>query len=208
MNYAKKSINGWLDVEQFIEFLVLNSKELSLKFYPSYFKEKQVLYSSPLFENPNLALEYYKGLKFFSKLFSDYLCCIYSKQSSLLICGKQENNKVTKHYLLKKLISPYISSIKGNSENYIQDLSMSKIDFVIDYNYTQTIKDIYSQENQKVKIFHVNGSVESKNIVFAILTSQMLIYTKTYTHLKKKVKETQITLITFHYRQLYILLII
>ena len=49
----KKSINGWLDVEQFIEFLVLNSKELSLKFYPSYFKEKQVLYSSPLFENPN-----------------------------------------------------------------------------------------------------------------------------------------------------------
>ena len=98
LNYAKKSINGWLDVEQFIEFLVLNSKELSLKFYPSYFKEKQVLYSSPLFENPNLALEYYKGLKFFSKLFSDYLCCIYSKQSSLLICGEQENNKVTKEY--------------------------------------------------------------------------------------------------------------
>lgn len=166
LNYAKKSINGWLDVEQFIEFLVLNSKDLSLKFYPSYFKENHVLYSSPLFENPNLAFESYKGLKFFSKLFSDYLCCIYSKQSSLLVCREQGNNKVTKHYLLKKLISPYISGIKGNTENYIQDLSISKIDFVIDYNYTQTIIDIYSQENQKVKIFHVNGSVEYKNIVF------------------------------------------
>lgn len=174
------SINGWLDVERFIEYLVLKESDvLQNKFYPkSNNKVKNCFLNNLIDEDikndTSTANEYFCNLQ----KFTDEFCCYLSTHFELTIVDETSNfvNKSNfshaKSLLLQNLI---IIDLKGKdelSEANIKGIDIAHhINSIIDFNYSRTtdiLKDtilgeIQFNERDKLQgsyldITHVNGS--------------------------------------------------
>lgn len=166
LKIAKRNINGWLDVEKYIEFLVLDSDDLFLKFYPDYMApEDRDTFGSALPKNPNLSVQYFEGLKQFANVFSDYLSQVYSNQIKVLFAGTESSKQHVRKFL-ENLLNNYQKDLKTRSSNYIDKINFDDIDVVINYNYTSTIQDLFSKAGIKCKVVHVNGDISNHNVVF------------------------------------------
>ena len=156
------TIKQWVDVENFIEYLVTDNIDLRSRFYGNSSEKKSL--NSPLVMQPSLYKEYFNGIELFCDLFSNYL------KSSLInsYVSYQNLNSVNKtevENFEEKHISPYIKSLKSRSHGFIDSVVISEINCIINYNYTYSAEAILSQKNNLLRIFsyHVNGELDYNN---------------------------------------------
>lgn len=180
------SINGWLDVERFIEYLVLKESDvLQNKFYPKSNNRVKNCFLSDLIDSDikndtSTANEYFCNLQKFTDEFCSYLATHFE----LTITKGNSNFCNTsgishpKSILLQNLININLKDKEDLSQAGIKGIDIvHKISSIIDFNYSRTtdlLKDtilgkIQFNERDKIQgsyldITHVNGSckLESK----------------------------------------------
>ncbi len=174
------SINGWLDVERFIEYLVLKESDvLQNKFYPKSNNRVKNCFLSDLIgedikNDTSTANEYFCNLQ----KFTDEFCCYLSTHFELTSINGTSNfvNKSNfshaKSLLLQNLIIIDLKVKDELSEANIKGIDIAHhINSIIDFNYSRTtdiLKDtilgeIQFNERDKLQgsyldITHVNGS--------------------------------------------------
>ncbi len=155
------NIKQWVDVESFIEFLVTNNRDLSVRFYPERNYEKT--YDSLLFDNPSLYKEYFKGLEDFCNLFKEYLCTVLNSDFVWFPSGTHSGNIKAFEHFKGGFESPYSESLLNRSHGFIEFSKILNIKELINYNYTYTaeaylyFRHLYGIYNHT---YHVNGELD------------------------------------------------
>ena len=159
-NIEKSKIKQWLDVESYIEFLVTNDRDLSVRFYPD---DKD--FNSPLYLNPSLYNNYFNGIDQFSDLFEDYLKAILNKSfvyyHLINTSFHSDFNRIEGNF-----IAPYLTSLENRSHDYISFNDIFNADAIINYNYTYTAEAFFytNYEHRILKhTYHINGEVDYDN---------------------------------------------
>lgn len=153
-------INGWLDVEKFIRFIVLAEENLKKEFL----KDKNAIFflwklikSLNILSNEKTAKKIYESLQLFTDQFCEFL--------SLQEVHPQESYKGR----LAEVFSNYEIVISNDHINFVQfagyiDEIKNSITSVIDFNYSSTSKSIFlggaEYQNFNISrpdIYHVNG---------------------------------------------------
>lgn len=160
-NLEKATVKQWVDVESFIEFLVTNDRDLSIRFSP---EEKD--YYSPLFANPALYKKYFNGIDEFSDLFDSYLKMILP--NSFVNFGLIRDSKCSDFdNLIANITLPYNNSLNNRSHGYLEIKNFANpsinVDIIINYNYTYATEAYFLSFIKKDLIdhtYHINGEVD------------------------------------------------
>ena len=167
---AEKSCNGWTDVEQFIEYLVLGSNNLKSKFSSKKIASNDFNYIN---DAPNDSSSYYEGLQKFCDEFSLYLEAVL--ESKRISESKNQRGSLDFSSITYDINSDYIESLKYRSKDIIFNFSFLKLKCILDFNYTKTtdkLIDLYTSranydfDYRKPYIYHINGEIDSKNLIF------------------------------------------
>ncbi|MEE0890738.1 MAG: AbiH family protein [Succinivibrio sp.] len=154
----RSNIKQWLDVESYIELLITNDRDLSVRFYPN-----NSAYVSPLFANPSLYKEYFSGIEDFCNLFKEYLCTVLdSAFVKFPSCIFTSNIKSFENFK-DGFEFPYSESLLNRSHGFIEFSKILNINVLINYNYTYTaetylcLRHLYDIYNHT---YHVNGELD------------------------------------------------
>ena len=154
-------INGWLDVESLINFIVLPDKILENRFLQNYSRTSFVSLLNRMAVALNIASasKLYNSLQSFTDQFCEYLAL---QDIGFISLGKSALAGIFEQYEM------YVNNDKNDFfpfVNYVDEFC-NTISSVIDFNYTlssQSIfEDIYKfSQNKRTKfeIYHVNGSI-------------------------------------------------
>lgn len=202
------SIKQWVDVESFIEFLVTNDRDLSVRFYPNENRDKA--YDSPLFVSPSLYKEYFNGIDEFSSLFEEYLKAILPKSFVNFGLISISNSRDFDN-LITDVTLPYKSSLNNRSQNYLEFNNFAKqyinVDVIINYNYTYTAEAYFQVNNgkdYKNQTYHVNGEVDY-NSHYKISFNKQKINHLVFGFSNSKAVELKSTLHTFEKKVLRVI---
>lgn len=137
-SYVKKAVYlGWMDLERFIESLVIENTYLEKKFGPP---EPRVY----LCNEHTIAKLYGNGL--------EQLCILFEKYIALI------NKDIPNEYDIKSLTLPYACSFSSrNSEEDSSLLDLNNVSVIFNYNYTDTFSRIWPKST---KVCHINGKVD------------------------------------------------
>ena len=169
-------INGWLDVESLIHFIVMPNELLEKRFL----REPSARTSNEaLIKRLDIALDIENSEKLFNSLqsFTDHFCEFLSFQEDTKLpdCVSALASIFENYEVL-------LCNQKVGFENIVDfmDVFLNSITSVVDFNYTLTSKQIFDAVHtlaeewpSKFSIFHVNGSINNSgnNAIFG--------YTKT-----------------------------
>lgn len=155
---VRSNIKLWLDVESYIELLITNDRDLSVRFYPN-----NNAYVSPLFANLSLYKEYFSGIEDFCNLFKEYLCTVLdSSFVKFPSCILTSNIKSFENFK-DGFEFPYSESLLNRSHGFIEFSKILNINVLINYNYTYTaetylyLRHLYDIYNHT---YHVNGELD------------------------------------------------
>lgn len=168
---AEKTCNGWIDIEQFIEYLVLGSSDLESKF--ELIKDNFDDFCF-LKNYPNMSSLIYEGLLSFCDEFSLYL------KAALKTNDISSNNNIWNKSLDFKKVSEeikndYLESLQDRSNNIIDDISFLNLKCIIDFNYTKTTDILIKLYKEQLEsnndyqppcVCHINGEIDSNNLIF------------------------------------------
>lgn len=169
----KNNLYGWLDIEAFIEYLVLNDELLDNRFVNSkVFRQylDKVGFSKGLYVDIKRSDDLYRSLYMFTIEF----CKFVSLQESL-------NNKTNLALKFDNETSKYKLSVDScSNRDEIEDVKFGFIKCVtsiIDFNYSNTTQKTFSAYNkhlQKQDIYHVNGKCDNFSAVFGYTNTKQI----------------------------------
>lgn len=169
-------LNGWLDVESLIQFVVMPNELLNKRFLREPIARNCI---ENIIKRLDIALDIENSEKLFNSLqsFTDHFCEFLSLQedTNLPDC-------VSVHLSIFENYELSFCSENVRFENIVDyiDVFLKSITSVVDFNYTLTSKHIFDDVHKKAEggpskfsIFHVNGSINysGNNAIFG--------YTKT-----------------------------
>lgn len=184
INYEKE---GWIDFEQEIEAALFEIEQLfELDFRDTNGKD---FYQ----EQRNLAVKFTpieKHKDYYSGFYGDRNeNTVYSQ-----VCVKTKKAKRELKELIIKTMHSELDSLKECFKIYLKEFvnrlpiqknpffEKIKINKVLNFNYTDTYKRIYEEENQKIDEIHIHGDIDNNNMVLGIrddfMESQSLDYIK------------------------------
>ena len=137
-SYIKNAnYSGWMDLERFIESLVIENTYLEKKFGPP---EPKVY----LCNEHTIAKSYSDGL--------EQLCLLFEKFIALV------NNDIPNNFDTKSLTLPYSCSFRSrNTDEDISLLDLDNVSVVFNYNYTNTFNKLF---HKPIKVCYINGKVD------------------------------------------------
>ena len=158
----RSNIKQWLDVESYIELLITNDRDLSVRFYPN-----DNDYVSPLFSNPSLYKEYFAGIEAFCNIFKDYLNDILETPfTKFNLTNLKDQNSISKD-AIDELIQPFIPSLYNRTYGFLEQIDLRKVDHLINYNYTYVaeavLKQFYDRNSIIDNAYHINGELDYEN---------------------------------------------
>lgn len=169
----KNNLYGWLDIEAFIEYLVLNDRLLDNRFVISKaFREylDKTSFSNGLYADIKGADEIYRSLH----LFTIEFCRFVSLQESL-------NNKVNLTLKFDNETSKYKlssdSCVNRNDIFYANYKFAQFITSIIDFNYSNTSQVVIPynfRTNKHLDIYHVNGKCDNFSAVFGYTNTKQI----------------------------------
>ena len=169
----KNNLYGWLDIEAFIEYLVLNDRLLDNRFVISKaFREylDKTSFSNGLYADIKGADEIYRSLH----LFTIEFCRFVSLQESL-------NNKTNLTLKFDNETSKYKlssdSCVNRNDIFYANYKFTQFITSIIDFNYSNTTQVVIPynfRTNKHLDIYHVNGRCDNLSAVFGYTNTKQI----------------------------------
>ena len=168
---AEDSCNGWTDIEQLIEYLVLSSDNLKCKFESIKNIPSNQEY---LRDFPNKANSYYDSLQKFCDEFSLFLKAEIEShkqsESSKYMNGGEDFSAVA-----SDINSDYIKSLKYRSNGLISNISFLELKCILDFNYTKSTDKLIDlcasrpcceSNYHKPYVYHINGEIDCNNLIF------------------------------------------
>lgn len=166
--------DNWLDVERFIKKMVTESNCENESILNIVYKKNSF---PSLIDNPSEISTCYDGINVFLETFKLYL-----ENEQKIVFEHNPKNSIKQFF--EDLTEKHLSSIRYRSSLDIDSIHLSKMNYLVNYNYTN-IADIFlvssmlnldfcefrlSNNFSKVeakynKIFHVNGTINSLNVV-------------------------------------------
>lgn len=174
-------LNGWLDVESLIQFVVMPNELLNKRFLREPIARNCI---ENIIKRLDIALDVENSEKLFNSLqsFTDHFCEFLSLQEDTKLPNcVSDLASIFKNYELS------FCSENVRFENIVDymDVFLKSITSVVDFNYTLTSKHIFDDVHKKAEgwpskfsIFHVNGSINDSgnNAIFGYTkTSQNLV---------------------------------
>ena len=169
----KNKLYGWLDIEAFIEYLVLNDRLLDNRFVISKaFRENldKNSFSNGLYSDIKGADEIYRSLH----LFTIEFCRFVSLQESL-------NNKIDLTTKFEEETSKYMLSVDSCANREGITCAKYRLDKVItsiiDFNYSNTSQSVIHynfRTNKHLDVYHVNGRCDNLSAVFSYTNTKQI----------------------------------
>lgn len=147
------SLEGWFDVESFIEYIVLKDAFLEKQFTLNNNLGQNI---KKIIENKKIAQNCTNASYLLESLqqFTNYFCEFLYLQDGL-------SNEITNR-MLTNVFSNYAISINGKNFDLSFTDFIKTVSYVIDFNYTPTSNNIFANNLDKIsnsdfEIYHVNG---------------------------------------------------